>query len=284
MGTAKTVRLRIVETSDVHGYFFPYDYVERKPLKGTLARVSSYVSRLRQEYGDRLLLIDNGDILQGQPTCYWSNYVATKQENIAAQVVNYMHYDVEAMGNHDIETGHAVYDKWMREVHCPVLGANIVDEQTGEPYVKPYTMFEREGVKIAVIGLLTPTIPCWLNKSLWSGLEFQEMVACAQRWIKTVQEKEKPDLILGLFHSGKEGGLTMPGGIEEDAAARVAREVPGFDVIFCGHDHLSYKEWIASHPSPLTSHPSPLTPHPQKRQCAPAQPVMLGTQRGRRTD
>ena len=65
-----TVRLKVIETSDVHGHFFPYDFIEHKPLQGTLARVHTYVERQRKEYGDNLLLIDNGDILQGQPTCY----------------------------------------------------------------------------------------------------------------------------------------------------------------------------------------------------------------------
>ena len=244
MGAERTVKLRVVETSDVHGSFFPYDLVERKPLRGTLVRVNTYVKRLRQEYGDRLLLLDNGDILQGQPSCYWSNFVATGQENIAAQMVNYMGYDAEAMGNHDVETGHAVYDKWISELRCPVLGANIIDTSTGKPYVKPYVMFEREGVKIAVIGLLTPTISCWLNEKLWEGLDFQEMVICARKWMQVVREQEHPDVVIGLFHSGKEGGLTLPGDIEEDATARVAREVPGFDIIFFGHDHIQHNEWI----------------------------------------
>lgn len=246
MGAERTVKLRIVETSDVHGCFFPYDFVERKPLKGSLARVSTYINRLRREYGDRLLLLDNGDILQGQPTCYWSNYVETGRENIAAQVVNYMGYDVEAMGNHDVETGHQVYDKWISELRCPVVGANIVDTLTDEPYVRPYVTFERDGVKIAVIGLLTPTIACWLNESLWSGLRFEEMTSSARKWMQVVREQEKPDLVVGLFHSGKEGGLTLPGGLEEDATARVAREVPGFDIIFYGHDHIVHNEWIDS--------------------------------------
>ena len=244
MGAERTVRLRIVETSDVHGCFFPYDFVEGKPLKGSLARVCTYINRLRGEYGDRLLLLDNGDILQGQPTCYWSNYVEIGRENIAAQVVNYMGYDVEAVGNHDVETGHAVYDKWMGELRCPVVGANIVDTLTGEPYVRPYVTFERDGVKIAVIGLLTPTIPCWLNESLWSGLRFDEMTASARKWMQVVREQEQPDLVVGLFHSGKEGGLTLPGGIVEDASAQVAREVPGFDIIFYGHDHTVHNEKI----------------------------------------
>lgn len=254
MGTTKTVNLRIVETSDVHGYFFPYDFVERKPLKGTLARVSTYVERLRREFGKNVLLLDNGDILQGQPTCYWSNYVKNTDENIAASMVNYLKYDAQAIGNHDVETGHDVYDKWIKEVNCPVLGANVIDKRTGKPYVKPYAIFYRDGVKIAVLGMLTPTIPCWLNESLWQGLEFRDMVESARQWMRHLKEVEQPDLIVGLFHSGKEGGIVMDNGLEEDATARVAREVPGFDIIFFGHDHIQHHEWLGD--SVLTLDPS----------------------------
>ena len=245
MAQTKTVNLRIVETSDVHGYFFPYDFVERKPLDGTLMRVNTYVDRLRKDYGDNLLLIDNGDILQGQPTCYWSNYVMTTDQNIAAKMVNYMRYDAETIGNHDVEPGHAVYDKWITEVRCPLLGANVVETKTGMPYLKPYALFVRDGVKIAVIGLLTPTIACWLNESTYEGLEFHEMVSCARKWVKQVREVEHADLVIGLFHSGKDGGLVL-NGMEEDATARVAREVPGFDIIFYGHDHQVHNEWITN--------------------------------------
>ena len=242
----KTIKIRIVETSDVHGHFFPYDFVEGKALKGTMARVSTYVNRLRSEYGDRLLLLDNGDILQGQPLNYWTNFVATDEENLAASVVNYMGYDVENFGNHDVETGHGVYDKWLNEVRCPVLGANIIDVEKGMPYVKPYQMFVRDGVRICVLGLLTPTIPCWLNESLWKGLTFEEMVSSARQWVSYIKEVEHADLVIGLFHSGKNNGITMDGGIEEDATERVAREVPGFDIIFYGHDHIQHNDWIAN--------------------------------------
>ena len=237
MSQKRTVELKVIETSDVHGHFFPYDFIEGRELRGTLARANTYIERLRQQYGDRLLLIDNGDILQGQPCVYWSNYVMPDDVNLAAQVINYMRYDAETVGNHDIETGHKVYDKWIREVRCPVIGANIVDTGNQLPYVKPYALIERDGVKIAIIGMLTPTIPCWLNETVWKGLEFQEMVSCAKRWVRYVQQVERPDLIFGLFHSGLNGGITMENGIEEDATERVAQEVEGFDAIFFGHDH-----------------------------------------------
>lgn len=63
--------------------------------------------------------MDNGDILQGQPISYYYNYVAPEKTNIAASVLNYMGYDVATVGNHDIETGHKVYDKWFKEPEVP---------------------------------------------------------------------------------------------------------------------------------------------------------------------
>ena len=70
--TSKTVRMKVIETSDVHGHFFPYDFMERKPLKGTLVRANTYINKEREKFGkENLLLIDNGDILQGQPCVYW---------------------------------------------------------------------------------------------------------------------------------------------------------------------------------------------------------------------
>ena len=85
MAQQKTIKIRVVETSDVHG----------KPKAGSLARVSSYVDSLRQEYNDRLILLDNGDLLQGQPTCYYYNYINTKARNVASDVLNYMKYNAE---------------------------------------------------------------------------------------------------------------------------------------------------------------------------------------------
>ena len=249
--TTKTIKLKVIETSDIHGHFFPYDFMEKKPIKGTLVRVNTYVKKQRQQYGDHLLLIDNGDILQGQPCVYWSNYVMPQDENLAASVINYMKYDAETVGNHDIEPGHKVYDKWIREVRCPLLGANIVvpgASGSTRPFrtygdIQPYSVHYIEGVKIVVIGMLTPSIPNWLNESIWKGMEFEEMVSCAKKWMKYIQENEQPDLVFGLFHSGYDGGIVSDGK-EENATASVAREVPGFDIIFFGHDHQVHNKWV----------------------------------------
>lgn len=240
----KEVTLKFIETTDVHGCYFPYDFIRQKPAKGSLARVSSYVKALRKDWGDRLLLVDNGDILQGQPVAYYYNYIDTASVHANAAILNYMQYDLATVGNHDIEAGHAVYDRWVSQCNFPILGANVIDTLTGKPYFEPYKVFEREGVKVAVLGMITPAIPSWLPEKLWSGLRFEDMETCARRWVKEIREKEQPDVLVGLFHAGPEGNELD--GVIENGSAEVAKNVPGFDVVFMGHDHRRCNEKIVN--------------------------------------
>lgn len=237
------VTLKLIETSDVHGCYFPYDFIRNKPMKGSLARVSSYVKEQREKY-ENVILMDNGDILQGQPVAYYYNYMDTISEHVCAAMLNYMKYDVGTMGNHDVETGHAVYDRWVRQCNFPVLGANIVDNKTEKPYLPPYQVIEKEGVKIAILGMITPAIPSWLPEQLWSGLHFEDMEDCARKWVKIIREKENPEVLVGLFHAGPEGNKLD--NVVENGSGNVAKSVPGFDVVFMGHDHTRRYEKVVN--------------------------------------
>lgn len=230
------VKLKIVETSDVHGNFYPYDFVRRQPSAGSLARVYTWVQQERRRFGDNLILLDNGDILQGQPSAYYYNYIDTVSPHLTAEMLNFMAYDAGNMGNHDIETGRAVFDRWTGDCRFPVLGANILDTATGKTHLKPYVVLEREGVKIAVLGMITPAIPMWLSENLWPGLRFEDMETAARKWIPFIREQEKPDVIIGLFHAGK-NAVWMGGKYRDNASVEVASRVPGFDVVLAGHDH-----------------------------------------------
>lgn len=232
----KVVKLKIVETSDVHGNFYPYDFVRRQSSAGSLARVYTWVQQERRRFGDNLILLDNGDILQGQPSAYYYNYIDTVSPHLTAEMLNFMAYDAGNMGNHDIETGRAVFDRWTGDCRFPVLGANILDTATGKTHLKPYVVLEREGVKIAVLGMITPAIPMWLSENLWPGLRFEDMEAAARKWIPFIREQEKPDVIIGLFHAGK-NAVWMGGKYRDNASVEVASRVPGFDVVLAGHDH-----------------------------------------------
>ena len=235
--------IRIVETSDVHGAFFPYNFIERCSMSGSMTRVSTFLKEQRKIYGNQVIAIENGDILQGQPVCYYSNVIKTDAPNVAAEVVNYMNYDVQVIGNHDIETGHDVYDKWIKDLHCPVLGANVINTSTGNPYLLPYIIIERDGLKIAFLGLLTPAIPNWLSENLWEGMRFEEMITSARHWVKILRTEEQADIVVGVFHSGWDGGIITEE-YEENATKKIAETVSGFDVIFFGHDHTERAEII----------------------------------------
>lgn len=232
----KVVKLKIVQTSDIHGNYYPYNFITRQEWKGSLARIYSFVQKERRQYKDNLILLDNGDILQGQPTAYYYNYIDTLSPHLCAEMMNYMKYDAGNMGNHDVETGHTVFDRWIGTCDFPVLGANIIDTSTGEPYLPPYKVLERDGVKMVVLGMITPAIPAWLSENLWKGLRFDDMEETARKWMKVIREKENPDLVIGLFHAGQEA-FKMSGKYNENASLSVARNVPGFDVVLMGHDH-----------------------------------------------
>lgn len=232
----KTADIRIVATSDVHGNFYPYDFINDRPASGSLARVQTYLNSLRAEWDDRLIYVDNGDILQGQPTAYYYNTVAVGDVHLADQMLNYMGCEVATLGNHDIETGGATYQRYIHKANFHVLGGNIGIEDTGHTFVPPYAVIDRHGVRIAFVGLLTPAIPHWLPRELWESLEFNDMVASARQWMQMLRESERPDVVIGVFHSGRDGGIVTDK-YAENATERVAREVPGFDAIIFGHDH-----------------------------------------------
>lgn len=234
----KEVKLKLIETTDVHGNFFPYNFIEAKPWAGSMARVHAFVQDERKEYKDNLILMDNGDILQGQPTVYYYNYIDTVSTHFVADAMNFMGYTVGNMGNHDVETGHAVYDRWIKQCDFPILGANIIRTADGSSYLKPYQILERDGVKIAVLGMITPAIPTWLPERLWKGLLFDDMETQAKKWMKVIREKENPDIIVGLFHAGK-NAMRIAGKYNEDASVTIAKNVPGFDVVMFGHDHAT---------------------------------------------
>lgn len=232
----KVVKLKIVETSDVHGNYYPYNFITRHEWKGSLARIYSFVQKEREKYKENLILLDNGDILQGQPTAYYYNYIDTVSPHLCSQMMNFMKYDAGNMGNHDVETGRAVFDRWIATCDFPVLGANIIDMSTGKPHLASYKVLERDGVKIVVLGMITPAIPAWLSENLWKGLRFDDMEETARKWMKIIREKENPDLVIGLFHAGQEA-FKMSGKYNENASLNVAKNVPGFDIVLMGHDH-----------------------------------------------
>lgn len=230
--------VKIIATSDIHGNLFPYDFMKNTTGSTSQMHVASYVKQERAK-DQTVVLLDNGDVLQGQPIVYYYNFVKHDEPHIVPRLMNDMRYDAASVGNHDIEAGPDVYLKVYREAEYPYLAANAVDVVTGEPVIDPYTIIERDGLRIAILGMVTPYIPKWLPQNLYEGVRFDDMVQTAQKWVPIIQELEQPDLIVGLFHAGVDE--TYSGDSEEmgneNASKLVAQQVEGFDIIFTGHDH-----------------------------------------------
>jgi len=211
----------------------------------SLAHIASYVKKQRSET-DAVVLLDGGDILQGQPLVYYHNFIDTVSPHIVPEALNWLKYDAETVGNHDIEAGHSVYDKVTREYDFPLLGANAVDIKSGKPYFTPYVILNKNNFRIAVLGLITPAVPNWLPPELYSGIEFRDMVETAEKLMPEIL-KQKPDLVVGLFHAGwnsdnEDYKQNIP--FAENGSAAVAYNVPGFDIIFTGHDHSAVEQFL----------------------------------------
>jgi 2',3'-cyclic-nucleotide 2'-phosphodiesterase/3'-nucleotidase len=244
---AQTVNIKIIETTDTHGKIYPYDFKNDSESNSSLAQVHTYIKGERAKDNQHVILLSGGDILQGTPAVYYYNFEDTSSTHLYADVMNYMGYNAGAVGNHDIEAGHDVYDSFTAQLNFPWLAANAVSTETNEPYFEPYTILEKEGVKIAVLGMITPHIPNWLPKKIWSGMRFEDMVETAEKWIKIIQEKDKPDLMIGLFHAGvnyEYGGVDADTYKNENASQLVAERVNGFDIIFVGHDHQGWNKTV----------------------------------------
>ena len=232
--------LTILSTNDVHASWFDSTYVGGG-IKKSLFAVNYYVDSVRTADGARnVLLVDAGDCLQGDNAAYYYNYVDTVTPHLFPRLVEYMHYDAIAWGNHDVETGHAVYDRVQRDLvkaGVPFLAANAIRNDNGKPYFPPYRMVEKAGLRVAVLGYENANIKAWLAEKVWSGMHFESVASQIQQDVDYVRKREQPDVVVAVIHSGTGKGQ---GNSREGESMDVFNSVKGVDWVICGHDHVPF--------------------------------------------
>ncbi len=229
--------IHLLTTNDVHGTYFDSTYVG-SGVKKSLYAVKTVVDSVRSEAGaENVLLIDAGDFLQGDNAAYYFNYVDTLSPHVYPRLAAYMGYDAVTVGNHDIETGHKVYDRVARELESrgiPFLGGNAIRNDDGEPYFPLYKVFKRGGLKVAVLGFTNANMKNWLSEKLWSGMTFESLVPLVQEDVDKVRAKERPDVVIVSVHSGTGHG---DGSMLESQGLDLYKSLSGVDFVVCSHDH-----------------------------------------------
>ncbi|PZR53691.1 bifunctional metallophosphatase/5'-nucleotidase [Xylanimonas oleitrophica] len=246
--------LTLLATTDLHGRVASWDYFRDAPYSDAagdsvgLASVASVVDEVRAEVGDdRLLVVDNGDAIQGTPLSYYyavqEPVTETGATHPMAAAYNAIGYDAQVVGNHEFNYGLDLLDAYEGSLDFPLLGANVLDATTGKPALEPYTLVRKhvkgnKPVTVGVLGLTTPGSAIWDKGHVEGRLEFQDMVAAARTWVPRVKAAGA-DVVVVLSHAGAgESSYDESVAAPENPADVIARTVPGIDVMVVGHTHL----------------------------------------------
>jgi len=237
----RRVDLTIAATTDVHGRLRAWDYYAGAPDPAhSLAAAATIVDSARQANPDGVVLVEGGDILQGNPLLYVAARVRPTPVHPVIAAMNVMRYDAAVLGNHEFNYGVPLLQKAMAQAGFPFVAANVMDAQ-GKPWVAPLTMVTRRGVRVAIVGGTTPGSMVWDRENLKAaGLTVTDIVPAVRQRVQEARRR-KADVVIVLLHSGLEGAAsydTVATGLpSENVAGRVPREIEGIDAVVFGHSH-----------------------------------------------
>lgn len=244
---ADTIKLRIIETTDIHTNVMDYDYYKDQPSQQIgLSRAATLVKQAREEAVNSVL-VDNGDLIQGSPM---GDYMAAKGINAGEihpvyKAMNQLDYDVGNIGNHEFNYGLEFLKNSIDGANFPYVSANVFDKKTGEHYFKPYlikthTFKDTDGqsheIKVGYIGFVPPQIMVWDKKNL-EGKVFAEDITETAKKLVPQMKKEGADVIVAIPHSGIS---TDPYKLGAENSVYYLTEVEGIDAIAFGHSHAVF--------------------------------------------
>ncbi|WP_103104936.1 bifunctional metallophosphatase/5'-nucleotidase [Brevibacillus reuszeri] len=242
METASTkCALTILQTSDLHGSIYPLSYAANEPRDVGFAKIATLI-KAQREQAEHLLVIDNGDLIQGTPLAYHHARLHHTAANPMVLCLNELSYDAAIIGNHEFNYGLPFLHKAIGESHFPWLSANLTNA-AGDPFFgKPYMIKTFEsGLIVGVLGLTTPYIPNWEQPENIAGIHFHDPVETARKWVRVMREEEKADVVIVAYHGGlerdPETGEPTEVLTKENQGYELCTEVSGIDVLLTGHQH-----------------------------------------------
>ncbi|WP_440205625.1 2',3'-cyclic-nucleotide 2'-phosphodiesterase [Actinobacillus pleuropneumoniae] len=236
--------LRIIATTDIHGFLTDFDYYKDAPTeKFGFTRTASLIEQARKEVKNSVL-VDNGDLIQGNPIADYQAAVGAKQGKAdpAIAALNAMKYEVGTLGNHEFNYGLDYLTGAMKQANHPIINANIVKPGTDEPFFQPYfiqekaiidTHGQKQTIKIGYIGFVPPQVMVWDKANLEGKVEARDIVKTAEKYVPIVKEKGA-DVVIALAHTGPSDEPYKEGA--ENSAFYLA-DVKGIDAVIFGHSH-----------------------------------------------
>jgi 2',3'-cyclic-nucleotide 2'-phosphodiesterase/3'-nucleotidase len=233
----QTQTVTILQTSDLHGMVYPFDYASNKESKTSMAHAAAIIAAERQKDPD-LLLIDTGDATQAN---YIQEFKADTPEPMM-DAFNYLKYDAWTLGNHEFNFGFNYVEKEIKEFNGATLAGNIY-KKDGTRYTDAYKIFDVDGVKVAVFGIDAPHIPVW-EKSDPTHYDNMTFTTPMEETGKILKELDgKADVIIGSVHYGLDGEYNTPG--MREVAEKYGDQI---DALFIGHAHSVVNETIGGVP------------------------------------
>ncbi|EGN9314222.1 bifunctional UDP-sugar hydrolase/5'-nucleotidase [Salmonella enterica] len=232
----KTYKITILHTNDHHGHFWRSEYGEYG-LAAQKTLVDSIRKAVAQE-GGSVLLLSGGDINTGVP----ESDLQDAEPDFRG--MNLIGYDAMAVGNHEFDNPLTVLRQQEKWATFPFLSANIYQKSTGERLFKPWAIFTRQDIKIAVIGLTTDDTAKIGNPEYFTDIEFRKPAEEAKVVIQELNMNEKPDVIIATTHMGHydngDHGSNAPGDVE------MARSLPAGSLAMIVGGHSQDPVWMAS--------------------------------------
>jgi 2',3'-cyclic-nucleotide 2'-phosphodiesterase (5'-nucleotidase family) len=239
--------LVVAATTDVHGRLRGWDY-ERNvadPLRG-LSRAATIVDSLRAVSPGRVVLVDAGDLLQGNQLAYVAARVTRETASPIVAAMNAMAYDAAALGNHEFNYGLATLDRAIAQARFPFLSANAF-RPGGERAYRPWTIVTRGPLRVGIVGATTPGVMVWDRDNVAGRVVFRDIVPEVRRAVAEVRA-EGADVVVVTIHSGlnepSSYDTAATGVPSENVAARLAREVEGIALIAYGHSHREMRDTV----------------------------------------
>jgi 2',3'-cyclic-nucleotide 2'-phosphodiesterase (5'-nucleotidase family) len=237
-----TAHVVLVATTDVHGRATAWDYLGGRAAPGGLTRVATVVDSLRRRYPGQVVVLDAGDVLQGNAFAAYSAREGRRGPSPIVEAMNLVGYDVATPGNHDFDWGVAELERALADAAFPYVSANLFRVPSDSLLVSPFRVLRRGAIRVGVTGFTTPGVAVWDRDRLRGKIRVGRIEAAAGPTFAAMRRSS--DLVVALAHSGIAGpsSYDTAGVGAEDVAGTFATTTARPDVVIVGHSHAEIRD------------------------------------------